>query len=96
MWRRYLTIAGMNSDRILPLRMMARRLGVTQKWLREQADAGVVPHLRAGNRYIFEPNATEESLAKEAAKDKSGIESVPGLCQPATESAAEQRRTLPS
>ena len=53
---------------VLSLGRMARRLGVTQCWLREQAEAGTVPSLRAGRRYLFNPVAVQESLAVQAAK----------------------------
>jgi hypothetical protein len=40
---------------LLTLRPMAARLGVPAKWLRERAEAGDVPGLRAGNRWLFAP-----------------------------------------
>lgn len=48
---------------LLSLPRMARRAGVTQQWLREQADAGAVPCLKAGRRYIFSSTAVMEALA---------------------------------
>ena len=38
---------------LLPLNRMARRLHVTCTWLRVEADAGRIPCLIAGNRYLF-------------------------------------------
>ena len=38
---------------LLALSRMARRLGVTQQWLREQSDAGKIPYLKADKRYLF-------------------------------------------
>ena len=58
---------------LLSLVRMARRLGVTQDWLREQADAGKVPCLRAGKRYLFNAVAVQEALAVQAAKQKAGV-----------------------
>ena len=55
---------------VLSLPRMARRAGVTQQWLRDFADAGKVPCLRAGNRYLFNPVAVQEALAIEAAKHR--------------------------
>jgi len=55
-------------DKLLSLPRMARRLGVTQRWLREQADAGRVPHLRADKRYLFAVHAVQAELAKQAAE----------------------------
>lgn len=53
---------------LLSLARMARRLGVTQQWLRQESDAGNVPVLRAGKRYLFNPAAVQETLAAEATK----------------------------
>lgn len=50
------------------LSRMSRRLGVTRQWLREQADAGKVPCLKAGKRYLFNPVAVQETLAAKATK----------------------------
>jgi hypothetical protein len=56
------------SDTILTLPRMARRLGVTAAWLRDEADGGRVPCLPAGKRYLFEPVAVERAIADRAAK----------------------------
>ena len=48
---------------------MARRLGVTAKWLKEQADAGQIPCLRAGRRYLFNVDAVTQRLAELAATE---------------------------
>jgi len=45
---------------------MARRLGVTQEWLRHQANADKIPCLKAGKRYLFNPIAVQEALAAKA------------------------------
>lgn len=57
---------------LLSLSRMARRLGVTQQWLRNQADAGKIPCLKAGKRYLFNPVAVQESLAAKAARTRQG------------------------
>ena len=57
---------------LLSLSRMARRLGVTQQWLRDQADAGKIPCLKAGNRYLFNPVAVQEALATKAARTRQG------------------------
>lgn len=49
---------------------MARRLRVTTAWLRDEANAGRVPCLRAGTRYLFAPEAVERVLAERAANEK--------------------------
>jgi hypothetical protein len=45
-----------------PLRRMAARLGVTSKWLREQAEAGKIPGLRAGDRWLFIPDVASAAV----------------------------------
>lgn len=55
---------------VLILGRMARRLGVTQQWLRAQADAGKVPYLRAGKRYLFNAEAVQEAIAQQAARER--------------------------
>ncbi|MCE9555924.1 MAG: helix-turn-helix domain-containing protein [Planctomycetes bacterium] len=52
---------------ILPLNEMAARLRVTNAWLRGEADAGRVPHLKAGTRYLFHPAAVERVISARAA-----------------------------
>jgi hypothetical protein len=52
---------------------MARRLGVTQTWLRSETDAGRVPCLRAGRRYLFAAAAVESILADRAAQERQGV-----------------------
>ena len=57
---------------LLPLSRMARRLRVTQSWLRSEADAGRVPCLRADSRYLFVAEAVERILADRAANERQG------------------------
>ena len=57
---------------LLSLSRMARRLGVTQQWLRDEANAGKIPSLKAGNRYLFNPVAVQETLAARAAQTRRG------------------------
>ena len=47
---------------LLPLRRMAAHLGVPSQWLREQAEAGRVPGLRAGTRWLFAPEAARAAV----------------------------------
>ncbi len=54
-------------DRLLNDSRMARRLGVTRAWLVQQAINHQVPHLRAGKRFLFNPEAVESALADQAA-----------------------------
>jgi hypothetical protein len=43
----------------LYLGAMARRLRVPATWLRAEAEAGRIPHLRAGRVLLFDPEAVE-------------------------------------
>jgi hypothetical protein len=47
---------------LLPLRRMATRLGVPSRWLREQAEIGKVPGLRAGDRWLFVPDVASAAV----------------------------------
>lgn len=58
---------------LLPLNRMARHLRVTVAWLRDEANAGRVPCLRAGDRYLFSPAAVERILAERAARESCGV-----------------------
>ena len=46
---------------------MARHLRVPVAWLRAEAEAGRIPHLRAGTQLLFDP-ATVEHILQERAK----------------------------
>ena len=54
---------------LLSLGAMARQLGVTTRWLREEAEAGKLPHLKAGERYLFEVNTVVSILVQRAKKE---------------------------
>lgn len=56
-----------NGPDLLPLRRMAARLGVPSSWLKERAEAGQVPGLRAGNRWLFRPDVVLPVVAAMAA-----------------------------
>jgi hypothetical protein len=51
-----------NGADLLPLRRMASHVGVPSRWLREQAESGKVPGLRAGNRWLFDPDVVVSSV----------------------------------
>lgn len=57
-----------DSPDLLPLVRLARRLRVPQRWLRLEADAGRIPHLRAGSGYLFSVSAVERILAERASQ----------------------------
>lgn len=64
------------TDELLSLPRMARRLGVTVAWLRDEADAERVPCLRAGRRYLFAPAAVSAALAARASEARRQREGV--------------------
>ena len=51
---------------LLTLGAMARQLKVETKWLKAEAEAGGLPHLKAGERYLFEPETVKSILVKRA------------------------------
>lgn len=55
-------------ESLLTLPRLARHLGVTATWLRAEADAGRLPCLKAGRRYLFDPQAVEAVLLQRASK----------------------------
>lgn len=52
--------------RLLTDEAMARRLRVRPSWLRSEAEAGHIPHVRAEDRYLFDPMAVERVLIERA------------------------------
>lgn len=54
----------MNEPNRKPLNLgaMSRRLRVPAKWLRAEAEAGRIPHLRAGSVLLFDPDVVERII----------------------------------
>ena len=48
---------------ICSLPELAEILNLPKAWLRAEADAGRLPHLKIGYRYRFDPRAVQEVLA---------------------------------
>lgn len=57
---------------LLTLTEMSRHIGVTQQWLREEAEAGRIPCLKAGRRLLFAPCAVREVLYAKASQKLTG------------------------
>lgn len=55
---------------LLSLPRAARACGVSSQWLKAEAEAGRVPCLKAGKRYLFNVVAVQEALAVIAAKSR--------------------------
>jgi len=60
------------SEPVVGLARMARQLGITQAWLKGEAEAGRVPCLWAGGRFLFSPEAVKAVLARRAAGGSGG------------------------
>jgi len=62
------------SQNLLPLGAMARRLHVPSKWLRRQAETGHLPHLRADSQILFNPKLVEQLLIERATQGGLSLE----------------------
>jgi excisionase family DNA binding protein len=47
----------------------AKRLGVDAAWLREEAEAGRIPHVQAGRHLLFNIDAVQRVLAERAGRE---------------------------
>jgi len=71
---------GMIEENKKPLYLgaMARCLRVPATWLRAEADAGRIPHLRAGSALLFDPEVVErivlDRLRESSTRTKGGDE----------------------
>jgi hypothetical protein len=54
---------------LLPLNLMARRVRVPARWLRAEAEAGRVPHLRAGAVFLFDADTVIRVLTERARRE---------------------------
>jgi excisionase family DNA binding protein len=52
--------------KLVPLGEMAERLRVPRSWLKAEADAGRLPHLKAGARVLFDAQVVEALLHERA------------------------------
>ena len=64
-------IAGMGGalsldETFQPIRAVAARIGVPAAWLRAEAEAGRVPHIRAGRQILISPQQAELVLLRRA------------------------------
>jgi hypothetical protein len=68
------------SERLLPLSSVARLMRVRPAWLASEAEAGRIPALRAGDRWLCDPAAVEAALLARARQ-------IPGEDNNATDDA---------
>jgi excisionase family DNA binding protein len=65
---------GMENDttHLLSLPALAEALKLPESWIKAEADAGKIPHLKIGKRYRFNRQAVLAVLAERAAKGEKG------------------------
>jgi hypothetical protein len=54
----------------LTIGQTATRFRVPVVWLREEAEAGRIPHLKAGKVFLFDPQAVERELLRRGQQSK--------------------------
>jgi excisionase family DNA binding protein len=59
-------------ETVIPLPKMARQLGVSVAWLRDMANEGKVPCIRAGKRFLFSASAVQKALLTLASQPTMG------------------------
>jgi len=60
------------TSQLLSLPALAEALKLPKKWLRAEANAGRLPHLRIGSRYRFNRAAVEAAILRRASKSDDG------------------------
>ena len=58
----------LNPAPLLTLSRMSRELGVSRDWLREEAESGALPSVRAGDAFLFHPPVIERILVQRASQ----------------------------
>ncbi len=59
-------------SKLLPVGPMARLLRLPVRWLRQEAEAGRVPCLRADKALLFDPDTVERVLLERARETQQG------------------------
>ncbi|HYT94868.1 MAG TPA: hypothetical protein VEL76_39490 [Gemmataceae bacterium] len=57
---------------MVSLPALARRLRIPAKWLREEAEAGRIPHLKADTALLFDAELVEHVLLERARQTTTG------------------------
>jgi len=58
-----------STETLLGLAQLATKLGLPLRWLKQEAQAGRLPHLQAGGRLLFNLHAVKRALADRAARE---------------------------
>jgi excisionase family DNA binding protein len=61
------------NEELLSLPELAHALNLPEAWIKDEADAGRLPHLKIGKRYRFSRNAVIRTLAARAAAPDKGV-----------------------
>ena len=64
-----ITIAERKIPDLLPFRAIARKLRVPVGWLKDEAAAGRIPHLKTGTQYMGRLSVIEAVLAERAKRE---------------------------
>ena len=54
------------NEELVTVSTLARRIGVKSAWLRAEAEAGTIPALKTGDRFVFDVRAVESVLLERA------------------------------
>jgi len=55
-----------HETRLMATAALSRALAVPARWLKAEADAGRLPHLKAGSQYLFDEEAVRQELLRRA------------------------------
>jgi hypothetical protein len=66
----------MIDSKLLTAGQTARRFRVPANWIRSEAEAGRIPHLKAGDVFLFNPEVVEEELLRRASSGSTTTEGV--------------------
>jgi excisionase family DNA binding protein len=61
------------NPQLLSLPALADVLKLPESWIKAEADAGRIPHLRIGDRYRFNRDAVVRALAERAAQSGKAV-----------------------
>jgi excisionase family DNA binding protein len=62
-----------NTTHLLSLPVLAKTMNLPEGWIKAEADAGRLPHLRIGKRYRFNLDAVIRALSERAALTSEGV-----------------------
>ncbi len=62
------------NPQLLSLPALAEALKLPERWIKAEADAGRIPHLRIGKRYRFNRESVVAVLAQRAAQSGKGVD----------------------